>query len=180
MDYSLGIFTFLLSVTLVTSLSSSQLSNMKVTKEQMKVICSRSLDPPYCLCNLNLNSRIDKSNIQALAKSTIHLARVYANKTYTVIDSIINIIGEPKVIEKYQLCAQNYKEVIARLIEVDRYLASGDYRKMRIEIFSAIEKAQTCEEKVDETSKTITPIHDNNLDFIRKCSIIWSISNHLP
>lgn len=181
MDSCFGILTFLLSVTLVTSHYDPQPPKPKVTEEQIIVICSRTQNPPYCLRTLNSDPRLDKSNIEALANTTLHLASAYAKKIYNEIDSIINIsAGTRRVREKYQLCAENYKESIAELIEASKYLTIGDYRNLRVQILSAIENAKKCEENVHKTSKTITPIHENNRDFRHLCSIIWSISNRLP
>lgn len=152
----------------------------KLTEDEIKLICLQTRDPPFCFRTLKSDPCVDISNIQTLARTMITKAHNYARKTYYEISSIITITGDHRVREKYQLCAEKYKEAIVELDGAKQNLASGYYRKVRLEAISAKVRARTCEEAVEKSWKgTIMPIRDNNRDFRNLCNIVWSISNRL-
>ncbi|XP_054787995.1 pectinesterase inhibitor [Prosopis cineraria] len=167
------IFSLLFLFSLVTP------STAKLTEDEIKVICLQTRDPPFCFRTLESDPRVDMSNIQTLARTMINKAHNYARKTYNEIDSIIEITGDRSVREKYQLCAEMYKEAMAEIGGAKQNLASGYYQKVRLEAVGAKLRARTCGETLEKTSKTITPIRDNNRDFRNLCNIVWSISNRL-
>lgn len=68
---------------------------------------------------------------------------------------------------------------MAELVNAQNFLASGYYRKLRVESITAKVKAKTCDETLDKPPKTITPISDYDRDFRHYCSIVWAVSNRL-
>ncbi|XP_028768376.1 pectinesterase inhibitor 2-like [Neltuma alba] len=151
----------------------------KLSEEEIKLICLQSKDPPFCFRTLKSDPRVDISNIQTLATTMISKAHNYARKTHNEIGSIIEMTGDRSVREKYQFCAEMYKEAMDELGGAKQNLASGLYRKVRVEAVKAKLRAKSCEETVEKNSKTISPIRDNNRDFRNLCNIVWSISNRL-
>ena len=71
--------------------------NVKIKKNVLNYICSQHENPPLCLQSFKSDPLTASVNLVVLTNISIHITDTVANKTLTLIASLVNKTADPKL-----------------------------------------------------------------------------------
>ncbi|KAK2643764.1 hypothetical protein Ddye_018959 [Dipteronia dyeriana] len=152
--------------------------NVQVSSGEINGICSKTLNPSYCVKLLKSTPGTATADLKSLAKIILDLARSNATKTLNQIHSLIPKTTDPKLKESYRSCSEHYDNAIGDLNKAESDFKQGDYFGMNIQASGALDAAGDCDDETEGLPASPSLIKGNQ-DLKNFCGIILVVANRL-
>ncbi|KAL0374612.1 UNVERIFIED_CONTAM: hypothetical protein Sradi_3376900 [Sesamum radiatum] len=151
----------------------------KLTDTEIKHLCSKTNNLESCYKLLKSDPRTKNVDAKGLLEISVDLASKKANKTYSLINSFVNTTHDSRLKNIYKSCSSNYNDVIRDLKAIKKYLKSGAFKNIHVQVKDASEEIKQCKKVFGGTSRDGAHIKKKNQEFEFLISIVEVTSNNL-
>jgi pectinesterase inhibitor-like protein len=183
MAFPLRNSSFLLPLLIVitfTTAPSSGNPDLKVSNSTIKAVCSKTLNPPFCLDLLHFYAdHPHERSLKDLARITICLAHSNATATRDLLHRLIQHTDNPRLKERYTSCSKNYDDSVGDMEQAKKSLKSSNKNGLRDAVAGAMGEVNACGESFGQPPADPSTLPKSNQKLLHLCSIILVMSKFL-
>jgi len=177
---SSSICSLLLMILFISTPSSANLV-LKVSESTINAICTKTLNPSFCLGILkSYADHPHKRDITGLARITIYLAKSNATTTSDQIHSLIQHTDNPQLKERYTSCSKNYDNAIDDFKQAKKRLIEGNKNGLEDAAATAMGEFNACGENFRQPPADPSTLQKSNKNLLDFCSIVLVMTKFLP
>ncbi|XP_023549429.1 pectinesterase inhibitor-like [Cucurbita pepo subsp. pepo] len=139
-------------------------------------ICKKTRNPSLCF---NVLKSAGTTNLKRLATYTLDLANNKAAQSHALAQSLASKSADPKLKERYAICAEHYNNVVVVIEGAKSNLGKGDYNGVNIQASRAITEASDCLDNFTQPPKDPSTLSGNGKAVEDICNIVLVIANLL-
>lgn len=175
---SLLSFFFLVFLLFISPSSSKQIEKNPTDGINIRVICSKTTNPPFC--STVLTTRItNRTDFRSLAKITIRLAYSSAKENYAIIGGLLKQTTSAVLKQRYASCSNKYNLAIHGLGQASQSLNSGNYKGVYDGATSALDASEDCEDEFEVPPPEDEKLKRKTTKFVDLSSIVLAVSDYI-
>ncbi|KAI4303004.1 hypothetical protein MLD38_038686 [Melastoma candidum] len=148
----------------------------KVSGENLTELCSRAVDPTFCVESLESDPRTAASDLRGLANISVGLATSNVTAARRLVERLAEQEADPVLRGRYEQCSGLYREAVKELKKAERSVGKGDFGGMGEWASMVLEKSEDCSDEFTVPPEEPAQLKESNRNVQHLCNVMYVIA----